>query len=73
LLPLAWSARSRSPGIGAITDPLRKRTEHRDPDFEAKKNRILRLYGLMDSTVDVHLLVAGCLSGWPASASYSQP
>jgi hypothetical protein len=22
---------------------------------------------------DVLLLVAGCLSGWPASASYSQP
>jgi hypothetical protein len=53
LLPLAWSARSRPPGIGAITDPLRERTENRDPDFEAKKNRILRLYGLMDSTVDV--------------------
>jgi hypothetical protein len=24
-----------------------------DPDFEAKKNRILHLYGLMDGTVDV--------------------
>ena len=27
LLPLTWSARSRPPGIGTITDPLRKRTE----------------------------------------------
>jgi len=27
--------------------------QSRDPDFEAKKNRILHLYGLMDGTTDV--------------------
>jgi hypothetical protein len=27
--------------------------QSRDPAFEAKKNRILHLYGLMDGTVDV--------------------
>jgi hypothetical protein len=27
--------------------------QSRDPDFGAKKNRVLHLYGLMDGTVDV--------------------
>jgi hypothetical protein len=40
---------------GVSLQRLKTRKQSRDPDFEAKKNRILHLYGLMDGTVDVQV------------------
>jgi hypothetical protein len=38
---------------GVSFQRLKTWKQSRDPDFEAKKNRVLDLYGLMDGTVDV--------------------
>ena len=38
---------------GVSFQRLKTWKQSRDPDFEAKKNRILHLYGLMDGTTDV--------------------
>ena len=41
--------------------------QSRDPAFEAKKNRILHLYGLMDGTVDAQPGDPMWLSAWMSS------
>jgi hypothetical protein len=42
-----------APPGGRVVQRLKTWKQSRDPDFEAKKNRILHLYGLMDGTSDV--------------------
>jgi len=43
--------------------------QSRDPDFEAKKNRILHLYGLMDGTSNVQPGTAR----WSSASTSSAP
>ena len=59
---------------GVSFQRLKTWKQSHDPDFEAKKNRILHLYGLMDGTDDVDPATPRWSSAWTSSGrSTSSP